>query len=140
MQSTPQRVREYSHKGKLIAVLYRRGFQKVGKHAVFLSDPKSSLQVGGGIYRKNHIGEPHDHDRRQVLKTHYEELLHLDDGRMRVSLYGDDRKKFTSFVMQTGDTLHLISGGHSFEMLTDCRCIEVKQGPYGGQNKRYFDH
>lgn len=138
MRSRSARVREYRYKGKLVAVLFRKGFQKVGKHAVFFSDPKSSLQIGGGVYPTNHFGEPHDHDRRQALRAHYEELLHLDRGRMKVTLYGDDRKKFASFIMQTGDTVHLISGGHSFEMLTSCRCVEVKQGPFKGQNKRYF--
>ena len=132
------RVREFRYKGKLVAVLYSNGFQLPGKHAAFLSDPKSSLQIGGGVYPKNHHGDAHEHDRRQTLKAHYEELLHLDRGKMRVSLYGDDRNKFSSFLMQTGDTVHLISGGHSFNMLTKCKCIEIKQGPYIGQNKIYF--
>ena len=132
------RVREFRYKGKLVAVLYTNGFQKVGKHAIFLSDPKSSLQIGGGVYPKNHLGEAHEHDRRKALKAHYEELLHLDRGKMRVNLYGDDRNKFASFLMQTGDTVHFISGGHSFHMLTSCKCIEIKQGPYMGQNKTFF--
>lgn len=139
MRKTQARIEEFRYKGKLVAVLYRNGFQKVGAHAIFFSDPKSSLQLGGGIYPKNHFGEPHDHDWGESLKAHYEELLHLDRGKMRINLYGDDRKKFVSFLMQTGDSVHLVSGGHSFEMLTSCSCIEVKQGPFKGQNKRYFE-
>lgn len=138
MQSKSKHVREFQYDGVLIAVLMKKGFLRMGEHAVFISSPKSSLQLGAGIYPKNHVAEPHDHARHEVLKAHYEELIHLDSGRMKVHLFGDDRRRFASFIMQTGDTVHLISGGHSFEMLTDCRCIEVKQGPYTRQNKRFF--
>jgi hypothetical protein len=134
----PKGIREFWYKGTLIAVLVTNEFESVGPHALFFSDPKSSLQVGAGTYPKGHVGEPHDHERSRVLEAHYEELLHLDRGRMEVSLYGNDRKKFATFMMKTGETIHLISGGHAFRMLTACRCIEVKQGPYAGQNKKYF--
>ncbi len=42
-------------------------------------------------------------------------------------------------VMKGGDTVHLISGGHGFKMLSPCKCIEIKQGPYQGwNNKKVF--
>lgn len=131
-------IREFRYKGDLIAVLVSTKFRHVSPHALFFSNPNSSLQVGAGTYPKGHIGEPHDHRRDQVVQARYEELLHLDKGRMEVSLYGNDRKKFATFVMKTGETIHLISGGHGFRMLTTCRCIEVKQGPFVRQNKNYF--
>ncbi len=131
-------IKEFRYGNKVIAVLVKREFQKVGKHANFISDPNSSLQLGVGLYPKGHIADAHTHDWREGHNVGYEELLHLDRGRMRVNLYGNGKVKFASFVMRAGDTVHFTSGGHSFEMLTPCKCIEVKQGPYEKENKRFL--
>ena len=42
--------------------------------------------------------------------------------------------------MVSGDVILLCGGGHSFEMLEDTAMIEVKQGPFtGDQDKTRFD-
>lgn len=33
-------------------------------------------------------------------------------------------------MLEQGDTIALIRGGHELEMDEDCKFIEVKQGPY----------
>ena len=131
-------IKEFRYGNRVVAVLVKREFQKLDNHASFVSDPKSSLQLGVGLYPKSHIAGVHTHDWREDHRVGYEELLHLVRGRMRVNLYGDGKDKFTSFVMRAGDTVHFTSGGHSFEMLTQCKCIEVKQGTYVGENKRFL--
>jgi hypothetical protein len=39
-------------------------------------------------------------------------------------------------VLETGDVILLVSGGHGFEMLEDSEMIEVKQGPYTGDSDK----
>lgn len=42
----------------------------------------------------------------------------------------------TSRVLGPGDVILLCGGGHSFKMLEDSSMIEVKQGPYAGENDK----
>ena len=42
--------------------------------------------------------------------------------------------------MHAGDVILLVSGGHGFQALEEVEMIEVKQGPYTGeQDKRRFE-
>jgi hypothetical protein len=40
------------------------------------------------------------------------------------------------FVVDCGDVILLAYGGHGFEMLEPTEMIEVKQGPYAGDNDK----
>lgn len=133
-------VKEYRQGNLLIAVLIKREFQEgqPGKHATFVSPADQSLQIGVGTYPSGLVAPRHTHHKARAA-AHYEELIHVIKGRMRVDLYGKDKAKFHSFVMRPGDTVHFISGGHGFKMLSQCKCLEVKQGPYTGViNKQVF--
>jgi mannose-6-phosphate isomerase-like protein (cupin superfamily) len=83
---------------------------------------------------------PHVHNevKREVVNT--QEVLLIRKGKVRVDLYGDDRKYIESVILSTGDVILFASGGHGFEMLEDTEIIEVKQGPYVGErDKTRFD-
>ncbi len=42
-------------------------------------------------------------------------------------------------MLQTGDVILLVSGGHGFVVLEEVEMIEVKQGPYSGDaDKKRF--
>ena len=41
-----------------------------------------------------------------------------------------------SRILKSGDVILLVSGGHDFEMLEDTEMIEVKQGPYAGEDDK----
>jgi hypothetical protein len=38
--------------------------------------------------------------------------------------------------LYTGDVILLAAGGHGFEMLEDSQIIEIKQGPYVGEEDK----
>ena len=42
----------------------------------------------------------------------------------------------TSRVLESGDVILLCGGGHSLEMVEESSIIEVKQGPYAGENDK----
>ncbi len=75
---------------------------------------------------------PHTHKtvRRQVTKTL--EVLFVRKGRMRVDLYDDGQNYVESCILEAGDVILLVAGGHGFEMLEPVEMFEVKQGPYAG--------
>jgi hypothetical protein len=75
---------------------------------------------------------PHIHNPvpREVLYT--QETLFIKKGKLRIDFYDTDKKYFGSRILQDGDVLFLITGGHGFEVLEEVEMIEVKQGPYTG--------
>ena len=83
--------------------------------------------------------DPHVHN--QVTRSvHYtQEVLFLRSGKMRVDLYDTSRNYVESRVLGPGDVILLATGGHGFQMLEETEMIEVKQGPYvGDQDKTRF--
>ena len=83
--------------------------------------------------------DPHVHN--QVTRSvHYtQEVLFLRSGKMRVDLYDTLRNYVESRVLGPGDVILLATGGHGFQMLEETEMIEVKQGPYvGDQDKTRF--
>lgn len=83
---------------------------------------------------------PHVHNpvSRQVSYT--QETLFIRKGKLRVDFYNAKREYSESRVLETGDVILLITGGHGFEVLEEVEMIEVKQGPYfGDQDKTRFE-
>ena len=61
-------------------------------------------------------------------------------GKVQVNLYSSNKEFIGERILEFGDLILLAGGGHSFEMLEESAMIEVKQGPYAGENdKTHFD-
>jgi mannose-6-phosphate isomerase-like protein (cupin superfamily) len=89
---------------------------------------------------QGYVIPPHVHNpvKRDVVWT--QEVLYIKAGRVRVDFYTDGRHYLESRIVSTGDVILLAAGGHGFEMLEPTEMIEVKQGPYcGDQDKTRFD-
>ena len=83
---------------------------------------------------------PHVHNPvpREVQYT--QEVLLIRKGRLRVDFYDRRQTYLSSRILEGGDVILLIEGGHGFEVLEDVEMIEVKQGPYAGeQDKTRFE-
>lgn len=79
---------------------------------------------------------PHIHNPvpREVIYT--QEVLFLRKGKLRVDFYDQDRTYLFSRVLEAGDVILLIKGGHGFEVLDEIEMFEVKQGPYAGDHDK----
>jgi mannose-6-phosphate isomerase-like protein (cupin superfamily) len=71
---------------------------------------------------------------REVHYTH--EVLFIKSGRVRVDFYDQDQIYLESRIITAGDVLLLARGGHGFEMLETSEIIEIKQGPYAGEDDK----
>ena len=80
--------------------------------------------------------QPHIHNpvSREVRFT--QEVLFIKKGRVRVDFYDTEEVYLESRVLEKGDVILLIQGGHGFEVLEDLEMIEVKQGPYVGEQDK----
>ena len=70
-----------------------------------------------------------------------QEVLYIEHGKVEVEFYESSGKKIGNAILNSGDTILLLSGGHGFNILEDTKMIEVKQGPYSGveEDKGYLE-
>jgi hypothetical protein len=86
------------------------------------------------------IIDPHIHNPVSRNVQYTQEVLFIKRGRLRVDFYDNDQRYIESRILQGGDVILLATGGHGFEVLEEIEMIEVKQGPYQGDNdKTRFD-
>lgn len=131
-------VEHLEHEGKTIAVIVRREFSKAGIE--FFTPDTFSQQIGYMNRPQGYQIAPHVHlpVRREVQYTN--EALFIRSGRLRVDFYSDEQSYLESTILEAGDVVLLVQGGHGFEMLEATEIIEIKQGPYAGdRDKRRFD-
>ena len=124
--------------GRTLAVLLRTNFQAEGIQ--FFTPGDFSQQLGYMNRPQGYVIPPHVHNPvpREVQYT--KEVLFIKSGRVRVDFYDDDQTYLESRVLESGDVILLAFGGHGFQMLEPTEMIEVKQGPYAGeQDKTRFE-
>lgn len=122
---------------QILAVIISRDFHEPGIHFFTPNDLSQQL-----AYMRHPAGktiDPHVHNpvNRSVHFT--QEVLFLKRGKLRVDFYDDKQAYLESRVLHGGDVILLATGGHGFEVLEEIEMIEVKQGPYAGdQDKTRF--
>lgn len=134
----PPLVEHVVHDGITIAVIVRREFRTDGIE--FFTPGTFSQQIGYMHRPAGHVIAPHVH--RPLLREvrYTSEVLFIRRGRLRVDFYTADARYLESTLLQRGDTILLVEGGHGFEMLEPTEIIEVKQGPYAGdRDKQRFE-
>ena len=124
-------IEEISAGGQLLAVIISREFREPGVN--FFTPADLSQQLAYIRHPTGKVIAPHVHMpvRREVHFT--QEALVLKAGRMRVDFYDAAQTYLQSRILEAGDVVLLIEGGHGFEVLEDIEMIEVKQGPYVGE-------
>jgi len=117
-----------------IALIIRADFDKPGIH--FFTPPNFSQQVACMKHPQGHKIEAHVHNlvTRQVLYT--QEVLIIRSGKVRVNLFSSNKEPVGFRILEKGDLILLCGGGHSFEMLEESSMVEIKQGPYAGENDK----
>ena len=123
---------------EVLAIILRSDFKTEGIQ--FLTPDSYSQQLGYMNRPLGYVIKPHVHNRvsREVHYTN--EVLFIKSGRVRCDFYGSDQQYLESRVLNRGDIILLIVGGHGFEMLETSEIVEVKQGPYVGEHdKTRFD-
>ncbi len=98
----------------------------------FLTPAEYSQQVAYMHHPAGKTIDAHVHNlvHRDVVMT--QEVLFIKKGKLRVDFYDEYQDYLESRVLNAGDIILLISGGHGFKALEELEMVEVKQGPYAG--------
>lgn len=116
--------------GVLLAVIVRA--MPAPAKTVFYSPEDAPLQMGNIVHRAGAVIRPHLHQERSRVVELTQEVLFIERGRVRVTLYTPAGVPAYQGELNAGDKILLAQGGHGFEMLEDTVFFEVKQGPYAG--------
>jgi len=113
-----------------LAIIVRREFEPVATQ--FITADEHLQQVGFVKYARGGSIVPHLHKplERHIVGT--PETLVIRSGQVEVSLYDDRQALVAQRVLDPGDVLVLMAGGHGFRILKDTVLLEIKQGPYTG--------
>lgn len=130
-------VEEVKKKNKLLAMIIRNDYDCDGVD--FITPGDYSQQVAYMHHPTGKVIDAHVHNlvHRNVVMT--QEVLFIKKGVLRVDFYDEYEDYLESRDLQEGDIILLVSGGHGFQVLEEVEMIEVKQGPYAGNDdKRRF--
>ena len=124
--------------GEILAIIVYSSYSEEG--ISFFTPDDFSQQLAYMKHPKGKIIQPHVHNpvKREVHFT--KEVLFIKKGKLRVDFFDDCQNYLKSRILQSGDVILLSNGGHGFEVIEDVEMIEVKQGPYAGeQDKTRFN-
>ena len=112
----------------------RQDYKKEGIE--FFTNDNDSQQLGYMNRPGGYVIEPHRHNlvAREVHFT--QEVLFIRSGKVRVDFYDNQQNYIMSNILEIGDVILLSEGGHGFKMLEKSEMIEVKQGPYCGDEDK----
>ena len=104
------------------------------ERTTFLTPDDCNLQVGRVVYAAGAEIARHMHlpIERHIVGT--TEVLIVECGRCSVDVYADDRSVVATRELQAGDMLIAVGGGHGFHVIDDVVLLEIKQGPYLGDD------
>ena len=128
------KIERVTDRSEELAIIIRDDFYEEGIH--FLTPGEYSQQLAYMHHPQGKIIDAHIHNEvhRDIRFT--QEVLVLKKGKLRVDFYDAQKNYLESRVLLKGDIILLISGGHGFEVLEEVEMVEIKQGPYIGENDK----
>jgi mannose-6-phosphate isomerase-like protein (cupin superfamily) len=130
-------IENITNQEQLLAVIVSDKFDRQGIH--FFTPNELSQQLAYMHHPAGKIIQPHVHNPVLREVTYTQEVLFIKKGKLRVDFYNNDQQYLESRILEAGDVILLVTGGHGFEVLEEIEMIEVKQGPYvGEQDKTRF--
>ena len=130
-------IEQITHQNQLLALIVSHRFNQPGIH--FFTPNELSQQLAYMHHPTGKVIQPHVHNPVIREVTYTQEVLFIKSGKLRVDFYNDQQEYLDSRILEAGDVILLVTGGHGFEVLEEIEMIEVKQGPYvGEQDKTRF--
>lgn len=127
-------IEKIEHNNQMLALIIRSSFSIQGIE--FFTPQDFSQQLGYMNRPAGYVINPHVHRLVERKVTLTQEVLYIKSGKVKVNFYDNDRNYLESRIIEKGDVILLAAGGHGFEMLENSEMIEVKQGPYCGDEDK----
>ena len=123
-----------THLDQTLAIILRSEYKDDGIN--FFTPDNFSQQLGYMKHKKGHKIVPHLHNKVSREISYTFEVLFVKSGKVKVNFYDNNKTYLSSNILNKGDVILLAYGGHGFEIIEDSEMIEVKQGPYLGEDDK----
>jgi hypothetical protein len=131
------KVEEIIYNNELLAIVARNG--SVNEELEWPTPPYFPLQLGiherkGNTFLRRHNHLPFD----ELKNVSVQEFIYVESGKVEFVLY-HNKKEVKRVILKTKEMI-VLNCGHSMEFLEDSKIVEIKQGPYRGNDgeKEYF--
>lgn len=123
-----------TNNNNLLAIIVRNDYKQDGLK--FFTTETNTQQIGCVGHTKGTSCQAHIHNKikREVFYT--SETLIIKEGKIRADIYDDNKNYLESKILEKGDIILFIDGGHGFKFLEDTQMVEIKQGPYLSVNDK----
>jgi len=118
----------------IFAIILRADYKAEG--IKFFTPNEFSQQLVYMNRPKGYEISPHLHNRVKRNVEYTSEVLLIKSGKVKADFYDENKDYFKSSILNKGDVILLVHGGHGFEMLEKSEMIEIKQGPYIDDNDK----
>jgi len=120
--------------GNELAIIIRSDYHSEGIDFITSNDYSQQLAYMHHPTGKRIDAHIHNHVERSVAYT--QEVLAIRRGKLRVDFYDENQEYLESKIISSGDIILLTSGGHGFKVLEEVEMVEIKQGPYAGEQDK----
>jgi len=138
MQETGKEI--IAKNGRIFAIVIRSTFRPNGVN--FMTPDDYTLQLG--LLGHDLPRKIKDHIHNPAIKYKVDttqEFIYVERGKVKAVIYDMDWSTVREVVLNKGDIILHVYGGHGFEILEPSYLIEIKQGPFPGERimKLYRD-
>lgn len=127
-------IKKIEHNNKTLAIIIKNEYSKDGVE--FFTPNDFSQQLAYMKHPKGKRIDAHTHNVIPREVSYTKEVLIIRKGKLRVDFYEDNQTYIESHIIENGDIILLAYGGHGFECLEEVEMIEIKQGPYLGEQDK----
>jgi mannose-6-phosphate isomerase-like protein (cupin superfamily) len=124
----------FEQNGEMYALIVRNEYSHPGIN--FFTPGDLSQQLAYMRHPAGKVIDAHFHVPVPRTVSFTQETLFIKRGRLRVDFFDENQAYLESRELEAGDVILLIKGGHGFEVLEELEMIEVKQGPYAGDQDK----
>ena len=127
-------IEQVINNSKVLSIIIRSNYHSNGIE--FFTPSDYSQQLAYMNRDEGHVIPPHLHNTVQRKVHVTQEVLYIKSGKVRVDFYDNNKNYLESKILNNGDVILLAYGGHGFQMIEDSEIIEIKHGPYVGDNDK----
>ena len=120
----------------VLAIIIRDNYK--GDKINFFTDNESNFQVGYMNRNTDYEVRPHYHKNQKRTINTTSEVLIIKNGKIKVDFFDSNKNIIENKILDRGDIIVFLKGGHGIQFLENTEIVEIKQGPYLEENDKSY--